>query len=233
MAKVKFYGVKVGRVPGVYDNWDACKAQVSGFSGAEYKSFSDKSDARAYVDGKEQTVTDQKGSGYKNFTSDKPYAFVDGSFNEKTGMYGYGGFLCVDGKTYELQGSDNNPEMASMRNVAGEIKGAIAAVQKAQELGLSSLLICYDYHGIEKWATGAWKTNTMATKAYANVINNARNSGLQIDFEHFKGHSGWAGNELADRLAKEAVGISVPKRMPKVIENGFFDNQNEDGYDFE
>lgn len=233
MAKVKFYGVKVGRVPGVYDNWDACKAQVSGFSGAEYKSFSDKSDARAYVDGKEQTVADQKESGYKNFTCDKPYAFIDGSFNEKTGVYGYGGFLCANGKNYKLQGSDNNLEMASMRNVAGEIKGAIAAVQKAQELGLPSLLICYDYHGIEKWATGAWKTNTMATKAYANVINNARNSGLQIDFEHFKGHSGWAGNEFADRLAKEAVGIAVPKRMPKVVEDGFSNDENYCSFDFE
>ncbi len=39
MAKVKYYGVKRGLVPGVYTSWDECKAQVDGFSGAEYKSF--------------------------------------------------------------------------------------------------------------------------------------------------------------------------------------------------
>ena len=39
MAKVKYYGVKKGLVPGVYTSWDECKAQVDGFSGAEYKSF--------------------------------------------------------------------------------------------------------------------------------------------------------------------------------------------------
>ncbi len=30
---------------------------------------------------------------------------------------------------------------------------------------------------------------------------------MKINFEHVKGHSGIEGNELADRLAKEAVGL--------------------------
>jgi ribonuclease HI len=39
MAKQKFYVVWVGRKPGIYNNWDECKAQVNGFSGAKFKSF--------------------------------------------------------------------------------------------------------------------------------------------------------------------------------------------------
>ena len=35
----KFYAVKVGRKPGVYLNWNDCKAQVDGYTGAKYKSF--------------------------------------------------------------------------------------------------------------------------------------------------------------------------------------------------
>lgn len=35
----KIYAVKKGLVPGIYNSWDECKAQVNGYSGAEYKSF--------------------------------------------------------------------------------------------------------------------------------------------------------------------------------------------------
>ena len=39
MAKQKFYVVWSGVKPGVYRSWDECKAQVSGFENARYKSF--------------------------------------------------------------------------------------------------------------------------------------------------------------------------------------------------
>ena len=35
----KYYAVKQGRETGIYTSWDACKAQVQGYSGAVYKSF--------------------------------------------------------------------------------------------------------------------------------------------------------------------------------------------------
>ena len=38
MAK-KYYAVKVGKSVGIYNNWEDCKKQVTGFSGAIYKSF--------------------------------------------------------------------------------------------------------------------------------------------------------------------------------------------------
>ena len=38
MAK-KYYAVAVGRRPGIYDNWPAAQAQVTGFPGAKYKGF--------------------------------------------------------------------------------------------------------------------------------------------------------------------------------------------------
>lgn len=34
-----FYGVKKGRVPGVYSSWTECKMQIHKFKGAEYKKF--------------------------------------------------------------------------------------------------------------------------------------------------------------------------------------------------
>ena len=32
----KIYAVRKGKIPGLYNTWDECKAQVDGFSGAEY-----------------------------------------------------------------------------------------------------------------------------------------------------------------------------------------------------
>ena len=46
---MKFYAVKNGRVPGVYRTWDDAKKQVDGFSGAEYKSFENITDATDYL----------------------------------------------------------------------------------------------------------------------------------------------------------------------------------------
>jgi ribonuclease HI len=39
MPKQKFYVVWKGRKTGVFTSWQECSAQVSGFPGAEYKSF--------------------------------------------------------------------------------------------------------------------------------------------------------------------------------------------------
>lgn len=46
-AKRKFYVVWEGRAPGVYDSWEECEAQISGYPGARYKSFSSQADAVA------------------------------------------------------------------------------------------------------------------------------------------------------------------------------------------
>ena len=39
MPKQKFYVVWKGRKAGVFNTWEECSAQVTGFNGAEYKSF--------------------------------------------------------------------------------------------------------------------------------------------------------------------------------------------------
>ena len=43
----KWYAVYVGHVPGVYDEWPECQAQVSGFSGGSQKGFDSRAEAEA------------------------------------------------------------------------------------------------------------------------------------------------------------------------------------------
>ena len=48
MAK-KYYAVRTGRKTGVFLTWAECQKQVTGFSGAEFKSFPTMEDAQAFA----------------------------------------------------------------------------------------------------------------------------------------------------------------------------------------
>ena len=191
----KYYAVRKGINRGIYRTWDECKSQVFQYAGAEYKSFTTEQEALEYI-----------GRLKNNDVQSESYAYVDGSFNIVTGVYGYGGFLMHDGVRYELSGNGSDKEMASMRNVAGEILGSMSAVKKAIELGLKDISIFYDYAGIKAWAVGEWKRNKKGTIEYYNYITSVRDS-INIRFVKVRGHSGVEGNEEADRLAKRAVGL--------------------------
>lgn len=204
----KYYAVRKGIKPGVYRDWDTCKAMVNGFSGAEYKSFPTKGEAERYMGigaGKAQPAAGS--SAKESLTAEPlPYAFVDGSYNQKTHVYGYGGFLVHDSVKELLQGAGDDTEMASMRNVAGEVLGSMAAIRRAVALGLTQLEIYYDYMGIEMWALGLWKRNKKGTIAYYDYVQSVKDK-IQLTFVKVKGHSGVEGNEEADKLAKQAVGL--------------------------
>lgn len=193
----KYYAVRKGKNPGIYTSWDECKEQVHGFKGAEYKGFVTEQEARDYIHPQEEVCVDGK---------KQAVAYVDGSYNVATKAYGYGLHLEYEGKIYEKNGRGDNEEKASMRNVAGEIDGAMQAVALAKSLGARSLVIYYDYMGIEQWARGGWKTNKEWTKEYAAYMKNAMTD-LNITFCKVMAHTGVEGNERVDVLAKEAVGI--------------------------
>ena len=172
----KYYAVKIGKVPGIYDSWEECQANVSGISGAIFKSFRSLEEAEAFIN-----ESDKK-SDLDNLNNEN-YAFVDGSFNEKTNTYGYGGFIVINGEKIILNGSGNKVAMAAMRNVAGEILGCMAAVEVALVKGLKNLTIYYDYLGIEMWATGKWKRNKLETTVYHDYMQSIKDK-INIKFVH-------------------------------------------------
>ena len=134
-------------------------------------------------------------------------AYVDGSFNLSRGIYGYGGVLLSrDGSLTPLRGHGRDDTLRAMRNVAGEIHGAMAAIEAAAAIGMHSITIFYDYMGIEMWANGQWKTNKEGTRAYKAFIDEKRAS-IDIQFQKVAANTGVRFNELVDQLAKQSVGL--------------------------
>lgn len=201
---MKYYAVYRGRKTGIFTSWNECKAQVNHYKGAVFKSFESKAEAEKFLHkGNDSTMPNVHTENQTEYA----YAFTDGSFNEANGKYGFGGFLVDNhGIKHIIQGNGCNPEFALMRNVAGEILGAECAIMMAISLGIKDLIIYYDYSGVECWAKGMWKANKPKTKEFADFVRSSEKL-LNISFKHVKAHTGIEGNEQADRLAKEAVGI--------------------------
>jgi len=76
----------------------------------------------------------------------------------------------------------------------------------ALEEELGEIIIYHDYEGIAKWCLGEWKTNKEGTKAYKEYYNSLKDK-VNIRFVKVKGHSNDKYNDMADMLAKKALGL--------------------------
>ena len=141
MAK-KYYAVKKGRSTGIFTTWEACKASVNGYSGAQYKSFSTPEEAERYLKGDQAPP-----SGFPE--EECCTAYVDGSFDQDKKAYSYGCILLYQGERTEMSQAFRGGEDISMRNVAGELEGAMAAMDYCEKRNIKVLHLYYDYQGIE------------------------------------------------------------------------------------
>ena len=205
----KSYAVRIGRQTGIFESWDECKKQVIGFSGAEYKSFLCSKDAEAYLNNvnQEDSFAGISELSYTGGTvSCYAVAYVDGSYNIKTKEFSFGAVILHNGEELHFKEKFDDEGLAAMRNVAGEIKGAEFAIKYCIDNGIKSVDVYHDYEGISKWPLGSWKANKEGTIAYKKFYDEVKKN-IRINFIKVKGHSGDKYNDLADALAKEALGL--------------------------
>lgn len=148
---MKYYAVKAGNNPGLFDNWPECQESIKGFSGAVYKSFNSKEEAEAFLSDRdiwgEQIAADIE-QGYL-------VAFCDGSFDKELNRYSYG-VIIIDNSYVEtpLCGYGSNPKYIASNNIVGEIFGVINALDWAVSNGYDKIKIYHDYEGLSKWLSG-------------------------------------------------------------------------------
>lgn len=197
MAKNNYYAVAAGRQTGIFKAWSECQKQVVGFKGAKFKGFVTLDEAKAFMG-------EYSAQAQENFSFDQgTVIFVDGSFRDNKFSWGFAAY--IDGVlTYTDNGVGTSPEAAKLRNVAGEMNGAIEAALWAEANGFEPIVLCHDYEGIAAWPLKHWQAKLPQTQAYVEFMQPRLG---WIKFHKVAAHTGIEGNELADRLAKEALGI--------------------------
>jgi len=128
--------------------------------------------------------------------------YVDGAFY--SGQCAWA-FVVVDGGTkiseYARRMDDMPEDLASQQNVAAEMKAAMMGAAWAKENGVE-VEICYDYEGVEKWATEQWSAGNKYTRMYRDYMNDHP---YVVKYRHIKAHSGHKWNERVDQLAESAA----------------------------
>ncbi|HCW52818.1 MAG TPA: ribonuclease HI [Clostridium sp.] len=209
----------------IVNTWAECLKYVKGVKGAKYKSFESIEDANAYLNEGNRMLKKSD----DNYPKDCLHAYVDGSYSIADGRYAYG-VVCVknDIVQYIESGAAKDTSERNIRQIAGELKGALRAVEYALKKGEKKLVIFHDYEGIAHHATGAWARKESSSEEYYNKMQDLMNSGIEVIFVKVDSHTGDLFNELVDEKCKEQLGIPSDKTVEKYLSGDIIKVLNEE-----
>jgi viroplasmin and RNaseH domain-containing protein len=190
MAKNKVYAVR-GTPPRIFHSWPECEAAVKGVAGVQFKGFVSLEEAEIYL-------------GLRKESADELKVYVDGSYFSSIPYAGWAWVAMQGGKEIACD-FGKTPVEAKSRNIDGETYASFQAalwLNQQQKHGI----ICHDYLGVSKWALYEWKANSEIAQEYQSQMKPLMK---WVSFEKVAAHSGIAGNERADFLAKEALKPSL------------------------
>ncbi|MEG0308724.1 MAG: ribonuclease H family protein [Clostridium sp.] len=220
---VKYYAIKRGidvqtnkAVNNIIVNtWNECLGYVKGAKGAVYKSFLTRGEAEKYLN----SVNSLK-KGIDEYPSNIPHIYVDGSYNTATENYGYGVVVIEKDTIIHASYGGGFAEECNQRQVNGELRASIEAVEYAIENKYKEIVIFYDYEGVCQHATGTWERNTTLSKEYYEIINKLKRKGdINIIFVKVDSHTNDLYNDVADELAKVGAGVNIDRVVDKAIKD--------------
>ncbi len=222
----KSYAVFQGHAPGIYDSWAEASAQVKGFKGAKYKSFSNKTEAirwlrecvlaaKEAVDERlialiksEPTVSSYPARPPRGTSAGKIVIHTDGGASPNPGKGGYGVVLQSGKLRKELSAG-----FEFTTNNRMELLAVIVALEALKEP--SQVILHTDSKYVvdsvtKRWVYGwqkrGWKKSD--GKLAVNIDLWKRLLPLltkhQVEFKWVKGHAGNQENERCDALVSEA-----------------------------
>jgi len=209
----------------IVNTWAECLAYVKGVKGAKYKSFESMDDANSYLNEGNRMLKKSD----ENYPKDCIHAYVDGSYNSSDGRYSYG-VVCVNHNVVEYIESNATKDTSekNIRQIAGELKGALRAVEYALRQNHTKIVLFHDYEGIAHHATGAWDRKEESSMEYYNKMQKLMNSGIEVIFVKVDSHTGDLFNELVDEKCKECLGINSDKVVQKWLGKNTIEVSNDE-----
>ena len=200
----------------IVNTWAECLKFVKGVKGAKYKSFENIEDAKKYLEDCVQGLN----KADNTYPRDCLQIYVDGSYNSESIEYSYGMVVVFQDVILHIESgkrkSDNN-----IRQIAGELEGAIRGTEYALTNGYKKVVIFHDYVGICNHATGLWDRKEESSKAYYDKMQSFMKEGIEIVFVKVDSHTGDLFNELVDEKCKECLNIKSDKVVEKWLKNSF------------
>lgn len=131
-------------------------------------------------------------------------AFVDGSYEKFSKTYGSGiAVLDLEKDTVE-EHKEAGIDKWDQWNIVGEVEASKYAIKLAKEKGMKRLCIYHDLKNLSLWASGSWQAKNEYTQDYVRYVEDYSKD-VDITFIKVKGHSSNKYNDIADRLAREAI----------------------------
>lgn len=173
----KFYAVKIGHNPGIYNNWSDCQKSVSGYSGACFKSFKTHIEAQNFLNNDALKIPQ---------IDCRSILYTDGSYTQQRGGYA----VVIPGSSIEY---GPVPYDKCTNNIAElyAIAQALKYVKEPTKIYTDSEYAINVLTGKKK----AHKNLELISTIQSQLAS------LQVEFCHVFGHKGNINNELADSHA--------------------------------
>lgn len=223
MAK-KFYAIKEGfdfttntKVENkIVTTWAECLQYVKGVKGAKYKSFESIEEANGYISESSKLLK----KGIDKYPEDCLHVYVDGSYDINSQKYSYGVVAVKDNVVEYIESeAAKDSSQRNIRQIAGELQGAIRGVEYAISKNYEKIVIFHDYEGIAHHATGLWERKEESSINYHNKMKELMALGVEVIFVKVDSHTGDFFNELADEKCKEALNIQSEGIVSKWLRN--------------
>jgi ribonuclease HI len=212
----KFYAVKVGAQPGIFNTWNECKKSIYKFSGAVYKSFTTEEEALGFILGEGQREE-------KTFISEDQQVFVytDGACFGNPGPAGAAALLTLSSDT-DCKASLETKYVKSLflgkhlTNNIAELQGINLALDlivsflgdSSQNSLNKSFVIYSDSQYVINVLQGVWKAKQNLKligdiQTRMSLVEKQYN--IHLNLKWVKGHAGHLYNEHVDKLAKASI----------------------------
>lgn len=230
MAKSKFYVVWQGKQTGIFTDWETCRQQVQGVTGAKYKSYTTRVEAEAAFGSGPQAKgapgSKSKKTASRNTVktwSDKEikelefdtFIYTDGGCEPNPGEAGSGMAIYRDGKIDELWYGLYNPQGTNNTAELNALYQALVQAETEIKNNRSVAILCdskYSIQCVTQWAV-SWEKKGW-TRSGGEIKNlelikdlYAQHQSIKgkVEVLHVNGHVGVEGNELADRMSILAI----------------------------